>query len=85
MGSKKHYKEWQLNDLLTFRYPFKIESTEYRILFVKVKNAVYVEFHLGDHKYYDKVRKDLNLRENLPNTDYFKSSKKSFDDKETTT
>jgi len=24
----------------------------------------FIEFHLGDHKYYDKVRKDLDLKKN---------------------
>ena len=62
VGSKKTYKEWEVNELLTFRYPFSIGNTEYRILFVKVKNFVYIEFHLGDHKYYDKARKDLDLK-----------------------
>ena len=62
VGSSKIYKEWKTHQLLTFRYPFSIENTEYRILFVKVKNSVYIEFHLGDHKYYDKVRKDLDLK-----------------------
>ena len=62
IGSKKFYKEWEVNELLTFRYPFSIGNTEYRILFVKVKNSFYIEFHLGDHKYYDKVRKDLDLK-----------------------
>ncbi len=59
---KKQYKEWAINDLLTFRYPFSINNNEYRILFVKVKNSIYIEFHLGDHKYYDKVRKELDLK-----------------------
>lgn len=59
VGAKKPYKSWEVNELLTFRYPFTIGNTEYRILFVKVKNSLYIEFHLGDHKYYDKVRKDL--------------------------
>lgn len=62
IGSNKPYKEWIISELLTFRYPFSIENNEYRILFVKVKNSIYIEFHLGDHKYYDKVRKDLNLK-----------------------
>ncbi len=62
IGSRKTYKEWGVNELLTFRYPFNIGNTEYRILFVKVKNSVYIEFHLGDHKYYDQVRKDLDLK-----------------------
>ena len=60
--SNKPYKDWKINELLTFRYPFSIGNIEYRILFVKVKNAVYIEFHLGNHKYYDKVRKDLDLK-----------------------
>lgn len=62
IGSKKQYKEWWVSELLTFRYPFSIGNTEYRIMFVKVKNSIYIEFHLGDHKYYDKVRKDLDLK-----------------------
>jgi len=64
IGSKKQYKEWIVSELLTFRYPFVVGNSEYRILFVKVKNSIYVEFHLGDHKYYDKVRKDLDLANN---------------------
>ncbi len=62
VGSSKIYKEWKTHQLLTFRYPFSIGNTEYRILLVKVKNSIYIEFHLGDHKYYDKVRKDLDLK-----------------------
>ena len=62
IGSNKPYKEWNINQLLTFRYPFKLGNTEYRILLVKVKNQLYIEFHLGDHKYYDKIRKDLDLK-----------------------
>jgi len=61
IGAKKPYKEWMINELLTFRYPFSIRNTEYRILFVKVKNSAYIKFHLGDHNYYDKVRKNLSL------------------------
>ncbi|MBI4159511.1 hypothetical protein HY500_04630 [Candidatus Woesearchaeota archaeon] len=62
VGSKKPYKEWTVSELLTFRYPFSIGNTEYRIIFVKVKNSIYIEFHLGDHNYYDKVRKELGLK-----------------------
>ena len=62
--SDKQYKEWAVSELLTFRYQFNIDNTEYRILLVKVKNSIYIEFHLGDHKYYDKVRKDLDLKKN---------------------
>jgi hypothetical protein len=62
IASKKSYKEWRASELLTFRYPFTIGNTEYRIMFVKVRNSIYIEFHLGDHKYYDKVRKDLDLK-----------------------
>ncbi len=64
IATKKPYKNWMIHQLLTFRYPFSIENTEYRILCVKVKNSIYIEFHLGDHKYYDKVRKDLDLKKN---------------------
>ena len=64
VGSKKPYKECSINELLVFRHPFNVNNNEYRILFVKVKNSIYIEFHLGDHKYYDKVRKDLNLKKN---------------------
>ncbi len=33
IGSKKPYKEWTINQLLIFRYPFTISNTKYRILF----------------------------------------------------
>ena len=62
IGSKKPYKNWRVNELMTFRHAFQINNTAYRILLVKVKNLFYIEFHLGDHNYYDKVRKDLELR-----------------------
>ncbi|MBU0962469.1 MAG: hypothetical protein KKD48_01040 [Nanoarchaeota archaeon] len=62
VGSKKQYKKWIVSELLTFRYPFSIKNIEYRILLVKVKNSIYIEFHFGDHKYYDKVRKELDLK-----------------------
>lgn len=61
VGSKKRYKQWTVSELLTFRYPFRLGNAEYRILFIKVKNSIYLEFHLGDHKYYDKVRRELDL------------------------
>lgn len=61
IGSKKPYRQWAMSDLLVFRYPFVIGKAQYRILLVKVKNSVYIEFHLGNHKYYDKVRKELDL------------------------
>ena len=60
--SKKQYKEWRVYELLNFRYQFSIKNTEYRIFLIKVKNSFYIEFHLGDHKYYDKVRKELDLK-----------------------
>ncbi|MBU0979726.1 MAG: hypothetical protein KJ709_02890 [Nanoarchaeota archaeon] len=62
VGSDKPYKGWTISELLTFRYPFSIGRTEYRVMLVKVKNSIYIEFHLGNHKYYDKVRKELDLR-----------------------
>lgn len=62
IGSKKKYKEWGISDLMSFRYPFNLNNVEYRILFIKVKNSFYIEFHLGDHNYYDKVRKSLDIK-----------------------
>lgn len=61
VASKRTYKAWPINQLLIFRHPFTLGLTQYRILLVKVKNSVYIEFHLGDHKYYDRVRKGLDL------------------------
>ena len=63
VGSEKPYKQWKMNELLVFRYPFAIGTIQYRILLVKVKNSVYIEFQLGSHKYYDKVRKSLRMSE----------------------
>ena len=62
VGSKKPYKEWKVSELLTLCYPLSIGNTEYRIMFVKIKNSIYIEFHFGNHKYYDKLRKDLDLK-----------------------
>lgn len=64
IGSNKTYKEWKVCELLTFRYAFTIRTEAYRILLVKVKNSFYIEFHLGNHKYYDRVRKELFLKKN---------------------
>ena len=61
VGSKKKYKEWEVYNLLFFRKEMKIDHTEYRIFFMKVKNLFYIEFHLGKHSYYDKLRKKLDL------------------------
>jgi len=63
-ASKQRYKQWNISELLVFRYPFQIKNTEYRVLLVKVKNKLYIEFHLGDHKYYDQVRTQLKLNKN---------------------
>ena len=63
IASKKRYKNWQINELMTFRYAFKINNNEYRILFVKLKNSFYIEFHIGNHKYYDKIRKELMVKD----------------------
>src|SRR3989338_464411 len=65
VGSKKPYKEWTINQLLVFRYPFQVNKVEYRILFVKIKNSIYLEFHLGDHNYYDKIRRELDLKKEI--------------------
>lgn|SRR3989338_5685220 len=63
VGSPKPYKSWKMHELLIFRYPFILKMNEYRILLVKVKNIIYIEFHMGNHKYYDKIRKELSLKQ----------------------
>jgi hypothetical protein len=62
VGSDKTYKDWKMRDLLVFRHQVNITNVEHRILYVKVKNSFFIEFHFGDHKYYDKVRKDMDLK-----------------------
>ena len=62
IGSERRYRDWKAHELLTFRHAFSINRQQYRVLLVKVKNSFYIEFHLGDHKYYDKVRKELALK-----------------------
>ena len=34
-----------------------------RCVVIKVKNGVFCEFHLGDHRYYDYLRKKLGIKE----------------------
>ena len=59
--SDKKYKSWHLYELLTFIHKLEINNNEYRIMFIKLKNSFYIEFHLGNHKYYDKIRSKLEL------------------------
>jgi len=59
--SNKSYKQWSAYELLTFVHKLDINGVEYRILFIKLKNSFYIEFHLGSHKYYDKLRSRLDL------------------------
>jgi len=59
--SKKKYKNWMIHDLLSFKKEINIEKSHYRLLLIKVKNSFYIEFHLSNHKYYDKLRKSLGL------------------------
>ena len=59
--SNKKYKRWLVYELLTFVHKLDINGIEYRILFIKLKNSFYIEFHLGNHKYYDKLRSKLDL------------------------
>ena len=59
--SKQKYKEWYPQELLSFKKDININKTDFRIVFLKVKNAFYIEFHLSHHNYYDKLRRKLNL------------------------
>ena len=40
----------------------KIGSSN-RCIVIKIKNGIFSEIHLGDHNYYDKLRKRLGLKE----------------------
>ena len=59
--SNKKYKKWDIHQLLSFRKEMDIEGVSYRIMLLKVKNSFYIEFHLGQHSYYDKLRNRLGL------------------------
>ena len=61
--SNKKYKDNSISDLMSFRKELKISGNEHRIMLIKIKNAHYIEFHLGQHKYYDALRKSLGLTE----------------------
>jgi hypothetical protein len=60
-AKNKKYKGLPLNQLLSFRKEIQISGNDHRIMIIKIKSANYIEFHLGQHKYYDKLRKDLGL------------------------
>jgi len=60
--SNKKYKGIKIRDLIIFRKAIQITGKNYRAMLLKIKNNGYIEFHLGTHKYYDKLRSDLNLR-----------------------
>ena len=57
----KNYKGIPLNHLLSFRKEIKISGNDHRIMLIKIKSEHYIEFHLGKHKYYDRLRKELGL------------------------
>ena len=59
--SKKMYKLWKINELLSFIKKFNISNQEKRIILIKIKNKDFIEFHMSKHEYYDKLRKQLNL------------------------
>ncbi len=40
----------------------KIGSSN-RCIVIKIKNGIFTEVHLGDHRYYDDIRKKLGLKE----------------------
>lgn len=59
--SAKKYKSWKINDLLSFIKKINVLKQEKRIILIKVKNEDFIEFHMGKHEYYDKLRKQLDL------------------------
>lgn len=59
--ANKKYKGIPLNQLLSFRKEVQITGNDYRIIIIKIKSSFYIEFHLGQHRYYDRLRKNLGL------------------------
>lgn len=59
--SPKKYKNWKINDLLSFIKKINISKQEKRVILIKVKNEDFIEFHMGKHEYYDRLRKQLDL------------------------
>lgn len=57
----KSYKGIPLTDLMSFRKEVQISGNEHRIMLIKIKSSYYIEFHIGQHKYYDHLRKSLGL------------------------
>ena len=45
------------------KYHELIIKTLKKITNNQVKNIIYIEFHMGNHKYYDKIRKELSLKQ----------------------
>lgn len=58
----KKYFGFNSKELITFLKRISVDGVAYRILLVKVKNSFYIEFHLGNHDYYDKTRLKLGLK-----------------------
>ena len=59
--SKKKYKLWEISELLNFIKKFNVSNQEKRIILIKIKNNDFIEFHMSDHQYYDRLRKRLEL------------------------
>lgn len=43
---------------------FKKIGDNTRSIIVKLKNSDFIEFHLGNHNYYDSVREDFGIKKN---------------------
>jgi mRNA-degrading endonuclease RelE of RelBE toxin-antitoxin system len=57
----KKYKGIPLNEILSFRKEIQVAGSDHRIMLIKIKSEHYIEFHIGQHKYYDRLRKNLGL------------------------
>ena len=55
------YPSPKLKDCLIF---IKKIGSSNRCIIIKIKNGEFQEVHLGDHDYYDRLRKVLGLKEN---------------------
>jgi hypothetical protein len=57
----KKYKGIPLNEILSFRKEIQVAGSDHRIMLIKIKSEHYIEFHISQHKYYDRLRKNLGL------------------------
>lgn len=53
-----------IRDGESFFLTFKKFGNKARSIVIKIKNGEYIEFHLGNHDYYDNIREEYGLKQN---------------------